>query len=423
MSDPDKALLGAVLSGYRDIDKLSTIVFPTSFREPRHETIWSAIIAVHEAGNRPDATTVQMALKPADMREWDPTYLVDLMQACPQVANAPLYAQQVADEATRRNIAGAGRYVADLAEQVEDMADLRERARFAIEQATATREVRTAHRVGDVLPTVLDIAENGRAKMLSTGWPDVDRIIGGLAPGRVIVVGGRPGAGKSLVGTNLALHVAHRYNHAALVCSMEMPEVEVGQRILASHARVNLSSLSKGETDARDWDRISRYQAEVTDLPIIIDDSADQTLTSIRTAIRDIKATRDDLALVVVDYLQLMRPPDTRVGRVEQIGALSRGLKLMAREHDTCVVAMAQLNRAPAVPARRPTMADLRESGSIEADADLVALLHQPDDDIPEVELIVDKHRNGPKGIARLAVMGHYATLGSIDGESWRKPA
>ena len=424
-ADPDKALLGAVLSGYHDIDALASIVYPTTFREPRHELIWSAILATHEAGNTPDPVSVQVAMGADAHRALPggPLYLVELMQACPLPANALTYAQQVADAATRRKVASAAPALSQLAEECSDVADLRERARQVVAEATAAPEVRSTRRLADVLPTVLDVAEHGREASLSTGWPDVDRIIGGLAPGRLIVVGGRPGAGKSLMGTNLALEMARRHEHAALICSMEMPEIEVGQRILAAHARVNLTRLGTGQTEPREWEAIAKRQAEVADLPITIDDKADQTLTGIRTAIRDVKATRPDLALVVVDYLQLMRPPDTRAGRVEQIGALSRGLKLIAREAQVCVVAMAQLNRAPATPARRPTMADLRESGSIEADADAVLLLWQPDDEFPEIEVIVDKQRNGPRGFAKLALLGHYALLGSVEGEPWRRPA
>jgi replicative DNA helicase len=151
-------------------------------------------------------------------------------------------------------------------------------------------------------------------------------------------------------------------------------------------------------------------------LPVTVDDTPGQTVTSIRRAARNVQRDRDDLALVVVDYLQLVRASDPRASRAEQIGEISRGLKLLARETGACVVAMAQVNRAAVQRGNdRPRMSDLRESGAIEADADQVILMHQPDANLPELELIVDKNRHGPKGYARLQMQGHYARLVSVE--------
>jgi replicative DNA helicase len=195
-----------------------------------------------------------------------------------------------------------------------------------------------------------------------------------------------------------------------------MPETEVGQRMLSAHAGVNLTGLQMGTTDEAAWRRIAKRTDELGALPITVDDAPGQTVTAIRRAARDVQRERDDLALIVVDYLQLVRPGDTRVNRSEQIGEISRGLKLLARETGACVVAMAQVNREGTKHSDgKPRMTDLRESGAIEADADQVILMHQPDDEIPELELIVDKNRHGPKGLARLQVQGHYARLVSVE--------
>ena len=261
---------------------------------------------------------------------------------------------------------------------------------------------------------MIDIAERGESPALSTGWPDLDRVITGLAPGRLVVVGSRPGVGKSLMGTNLALEFAHQHKHAVLIASIEMPRTEVVQRLVAAHARVNLTSLSTGRVAEDHWQRIRTHYDEIDALPITIEDGAEQTVTSIRAAAREVARERGDLALIVVDYLQLMRASDSRVNRAEQIGEMSRGLKVLARETGACVVAMAQVNREGTRHGDgRPRMTDLRESGSIEADADQVILLHRPSEETPEVEVIVDKNRWGPKGMATLYIQGHYARLAS----------
>jgi replicative DNA helicase len=218
------------------------------------------------------------------------------------------------------------------------------------------------------------------------------------------------------MGTNLALHFAHKHRHAVLLASLEMSEKEVGQRLLAAHASVNLTNLQMGTSDEAAWSRIAKRSQELADLPITVDDSPAQGVTAIRKAARDVQRQRDDLALIVVDYLQLVRPHDTRVNRTEQVAEISRGLKLLARETGACVVAMAQTNREAIKHSDgKPKMSDLRESGAIEADADVVILMHQPDPDTADLELIVDKNRHGPKGVCRLALQGYYARLVSVE--------
>lgn len=409
VSDAEAYLLGAVMSGYPDLDDLAAVVEPADFYLPLHEAAWQAVLRVHHAGNKPDPLSVRLALADASVKH-DPTRLVDYAQACPLPASAPYYAAQVATAAGLRRIQSAGVQLQQLGASVGDLAETRERARQVVDAATAGRDVSRARTLASLMPEVVDVAERGESPGLGTGWGDLDRVIGGLAPGRLVVFGARPGVGKSIVGTNLALHMAHRHGHAVLLASLEMPEREVGQRLLASHASVDLSKLQHGGLDDPAWGRIASKVTELQALPITVDDAPGQTVASIRRAARNLTRTRDDLALVVVDYLQLVRPADPRAGRVEALGEISRGLKLLARESGACVVAMAQVNREGAKRTDgRPLLTDLRESGSIEADADQVVLMHQPDEDIPEVEFNVDKNRHGPKSRVTLQMQGHYA--------------
>lgn len=412
--DAEVSLLGAAMSGYPDLDALADTVEPPDFYHPFHEEVWAAILRVHRAGNKPDPISVRLALDAAKVKH-DPVRLFDIVSAVPIVANADYYAAQVAEAAGSRALQTAGVKVGQIGSMPGDLAEKREQARQAIDEATAGRHVARARSIADLMPAVIDAAQHGQTSVLGTGWPDLDRMVGGIAPGRLVVVGARPGVGKSIMGTNLALHTSLVHNHAVLLASMEMPELEVGQRLLAAHATANLTGLIMGRTDERTWGLIAGKEAELRGLPIVVDDSPGQTVTSIRAAARNVQRTRDDLALIVVDYLQLVRPSDTRVNRAEQIGEISRGLKLLARESGACVVAMAQLNREGTKHADgKPRMTDLRESGSIEADADQVILMHQPDNEIPEVELIVDKNRHGIKGFATLQVRGQYARLDSV---------
>lgn len=417
--DAEVSVIGAAMSGYDAVDELLEIIQPSDFYAPFHQEVWAAISRVHGAGNRPDPISVRLALSQADIKH-DPVRLLDMAQLAPVVAQAPYYAEQVAASAALRRLQEAGTKIHLLGSRVgADVEVLREEARQAVDEATRGRAVTSARTLAEVLPSVLDVAQNGRPKALASGWEDVDRIIGGLAPGRLVIVGARPGVGKSLMGTNLAVHFAHVHKHAVLFASLEMDAEEVLQRMLARHARVNLSSLMDGKTSEAEWGNIAERAAEIDDMPVRILDAPNQTVTSIRREARTYQRVRDDLALIVVDYLQLMRTSEGRgTSRSEALGEVSRGLKLLARETGACVVAMAQVNREGAKHQDgRPRMTDLRESGAIEADADVVILLHQPDDAIPELEVIVDKNRHGPKGVATLQVHGHYARLASV---AWR---
>lgn len=416
--DPEMAVLGAAMSGYGDVGELLEMLDPADFYSPFHEQVWQAIARVHEAGQVPTPVSVRLALG-EEGAKFDPIRLVDMVSVAPVFAQAPWHAGQVLVASGKRKIGQAAARLHQLATSGStDLEVLREEARQAVDDATQGRALTEARTLAQVLPGVLDIAQHGRAKALGTGWPDVDRLIGGLAPGRLVVVGARPGIGKSLMGANLALHFAHNHQHAVLFASLEMDAEEVGQRLLANHARVNLTNLMEGRTTSAEWEQIAPKAAEVEAMPLRILDDPAQTVTSIRREARKFQRQRDDLALIVVDYLQLMGTRERKnVNRAEALGEVSRGLKLLARESGACVVAMAQVNREAVKSAEgRPRISDLRESGAIEADADVVILLHQTDDMrlTGDLEVIVDKNRHGPRGQATLRVYGHYARLANV---------
>lgn len=422
--EAERTTLGMILAG-ASLDDAAKMLTAADFWQPRHAEVWEHIIRVSEAGEVVGMQSVSHSLTKAGSKV-DPMYVIELHGAAPLAGDVSWFARRVSDEAQFRSLASAGTKIAQAAANPAlDIADARDIARSEVDAAIAGRAQTQHVRVSDVLPDVLDMADHGINPALATPWPDVDRLIGGLAPGRLVVVGARPAVGKSLMGTNLALHFADHHKHAVLIASLEMDRHEVVQRLLASKARVDLGRLLAGALTETEWESIARERADLDALPITIDDSAVQTVTSIRSAARDVMRERDDLAVIVVDYLQLVHAPDvsSKANRSEAIGAVSRGLKVLARETGACVVAMAQVNREGVKGGVRPTMGDLRESGAIEADANQVILLHRPDDTLPEIEVIVDKNRHGAKGVANLKLRGHYATLSSTAWDPTRSIA
>lgn len=417
MSDDfEKALLGAVLSGYKGFPDLQRTVQGRDFVEPHHEDIWEAAGRVYAAGGVVDPLTVRTALGEAVQKlKGGPVYLHDLMQACPNIGSAGHYAARVADAAGRRRIRQVAIHIQQLADAPREIDELAEDARQALDAAVLEENRAQALRLSDLMPEVLEVAEKGAARGLPTPWPDVDELTRGLKPGRLIVIGARPGVGKSLMGANLAMHVASRFDHLAYVASLEMDRVEYGQRLLSAEAQVDLTRLDNGTLRDGDWDRIAVANAAMAKWPLVIDDEPRQTVTRIRSRVRDLARTQT-AALVVVDYLQMLTPRDSRLPKREQIDEHTRGLKLLAREMKVCVVAIAALNRASTTRADgKPTMGDLKESSGIESDADQVILLH-PDAEAPaELHVIVDKHRNGPTGERRLLKQGHYSRLVPLD--------
>ena len=418
--DAEISLLGAAMSGAPDLDDLLATVEPSDFYRPFHEQIWSAIGRVHRAGNKPDPVAVRLALAEDEVRH-DPMELVNLAAAAPVVAQAPYYATAVVEASGLRALQSAAVAVQQIASTPGNLETKREEARARLDEACRGRNVSKALRIADLMPETLDVAENGQAAVLSTPWPDIDRAIGGIAPGRLIVFGAMPGGGKSISLTNLALHVAAHHGHAAMIASLEMPRLEVMQRLLAAHAGVSLTALANGTTDERDWQRIAAKHDEINRLPLYVDDTAHVTIQGIRRMAREVQRERDDLALIAVDYLQLVAPEERRKSgsRAEDISAIARGLKLLARETGACVVAGAQINREGARSHTGPTMHDIREGGA-ENDADQVILLHRPDIDIPDVTATVGKNRHGPLATTTLQMQGHYARLASV---SWQHKA
>jgi len=403
-------VIGQALSGTADLAPLMAVLKPADFYHPHHESLWAAVVSVYEQGLAVDTFTVAEALNRMSPNvKIDPTLLFDALAT----AGDPMWlATQITDASARRKIGQAAAKIASYVEsETLSVTEVRERSRQALDDATVGAEGSKLIHISEALKEVIELAEGKVPPGLPTGWDDVDRFIGGLAPGRLVVFGARPGVGKSIAGTNLALQFAGRHNHGVLIASLEMTRHEVVQRMLAADASVNVSRLIEGAVTEPEWAKIGDRFNTLNDMPVHIHDDPVMTVATIRSHARELR-NKGDLALIIVDYLQLMESTTRTSNRAEAVGQMSRGLKVLARETQTCVVAMSQLNRESLRNGDgRPRMSDLRESGSIEQDANVVILLHRPDGDLPEVEAIVAKNRHGNLGTATLLFEGHYARL------------
>lgn len=411
--DPDPSadndeldLIACVLNGW---DPTDVDLKPDAFRDPKHEAAWRAACTVAQAGNSVNPTTVRMALGAAGDKA--APWLLEVYGRPVVPSNAPALAARVRRGAELRALVALGRRIlqqasADGAEP-DAVLDL---IRQAADEPMGT--VRDMETVADAIPRVVDQIQRGTASGLSTPWPDLDRKIHGLADDRLYIVAARPGVGKSLLGQALAMHWAQRHGLPTYFASLEMSTEELTMRALAQASRVDLDNLLSGDMSERLWAQLgAKIPVHGADLVHVCSDPG-QTLDSIRNGARQLQR-RHGLGLIVVDYLQLVTPADRRANREQQVAALSRGLKLLAKELHVPVVAMSQVRRqAEGERNKRPTMNDLRESGAIEQDADAVLILHIPDQTRQdEGELFVAKARAGRRGGIPLQMLTSWASV------------
>lgn len=398
----------------------------------RHRLIYGAIHRLYEQSKPVDELTVAEALtQGAEIEEaGGRDYVSELAAKVPAAANARHYAEIVQENSLMRRLLSAGQsiqtWVHERAQPPRELAEQAERLLFNVAHEEQAGDFR---RVDEILGTELTRLEKlsaGETDLTGTtsGFRDIDSITGGFQPGNLIVIAARPAMGKSALVVNIAEAVALNSGKAVAFFSLEMSEVELAQRFIACRARISGDTLRKGHVSARDWPKVVRACAELEDAPLWIDDSSDLGLLDLRAKARRLHASehaRGGLGVIILDYMQLMRAEDSRINRVEQVAQMSRGLKILARELQVPVIALSQLSRAPEQrPDKRPILSDLRESGSIEQDADVVAFLYRdeyynPDsEDAGMAEVIIAKHRNGPIGTTKLAFLSQYPKFADL---------
>lgn len=398
--DAERAVLGAVLySGGRVLDRLQ-LTADDFFHGP-HGELWTLMHNLNDAGKPVEAAAV---LAVSDRKNVHGPTLIECVAA--QTSSPDFYAAQLRAHTVRRRIDVAGARLQQLAATDADYEpeELIELARGLVDAQTGTGDTHASSTsLGETLVDGLERWCTPDTNVLPTGWLDLDdKLLGGLRPGHLTVIGARPSVGKSMVCTELAAKVTS-LGVRTLLSSLEMSRAEVTDRIAASGTRVALAALTAGRADDEQMDKLAGFLTRAQDWPLEIDDRAGVTVSAIRGRARDLTRRPGGLGLVIVDYLQQVIPADRRAPRQEQVASISRGLKLLAKDLQVPVVALAQVNRGPtARENKRPTMSDLRESGAIEADADEVWLLHRDDESPHELEVNVVKNRHGATGMVPL---------------------
>lgn len=376
------ALGGMLLNADARID-VAAILTAGDFYQPRHGIIFNAIVALDATDTPVDAVTVAAHLADAGtlVKVGGAPYLHDLLASVPTAANATYYARIVADRAQLRRLIESATSIVHLGYNPagQDVPDVVEAAQKLIHDATVGREQATGTSWDELAMGVLEAIEQERAFTgISTGLIEGDALTsGGFKPGELIVIAGRPGMGKSVYVVDIARRAAFRDEKSVAIFSLEMSAAEMALRVTAAESRVELESLKSGEMTEHETKRVTDAFAKIHGSRLVIDDNAVTSLATIRSRARRLQQ-RQGLDLVIIDYLQLMTPGRRSENRATEVGEISRGLKLLAKELGVPVIVAAQLNRnSEARTDKRPQISDLRESGSIENDADVVILIHR----------------------------------------------
>jgi replicative DNA helicase len=426
--DAEESVLGAMLVSQgaltRVIDEVK--LRDGDFYLDKHRVIFAAIYRLYESSKPVDELSVGEALTQAGQIEeaGGKHYVSELAAKVPAAGNAKHYAEIVQENSLLRRLLGAGQTIQGWVHERDGIPrELSERAEKLLFDVAHKEQASDFRDLGEILHDEVDRLEklsSGETELTGTpsGFRDLDGITGGFQPGNLIVLAARPAMGKSSLVANIAENVAVKHNQPVAFFSLEMSEVELAQRFIACRARIPGDRLRKGRVSQKDWPKVVRACGELEQAPLWIDDSSDLGMLDLRAKARRLHAKEQEkggLGAVIVDYMQLMRADDPRANRVEQVGQMSRGLKILARELEIPVIAISQLSRAPEQrPDKRPILSDLRESGQIEQDADVVAFLYRDEyynhdsEDEGLAEVIVSKHRNGPIGTTKLAFISQY---------------
>jgi len=415
--DAEKSLLGAVLIDEETLADITEHVSSKDFYDKRHATIYSGMLRLYEQHKPVDLLTLTEELKKKDELEvtGGAAYLTELTNYVPTAAHATAYAEMVALKAVRRRLIKASSEIGELGydedNSVQELLQKAEQELFSVSDQSLKQDLVS---IEEILTESFDRMEElhrnkGALRGVRTGWRDLDNMTAGLQRSDLIILAARPAMGKTTLVTNLAYNVATVAKMPVLFFSLEMSKEQLVDRMLADASGVDAWNIRTGNLSDDDFSKLSEAMGEMSEAPIYLDDSPGLTVTQMRTKARR-AAHEAPLGVIIVDYLQLMEGSGKdRGNRVQEVSEISRGLKLIARELNVPVIALSQLsrsveNRSPQIP----QLADLRESGSIEQDADIVMFIYReayynPETDRENItDLIIAKHRNGPVGKVEL---------------------
>lgn len=439
--EAEQSTLGAMLIERAAIEKAAEILDKDDFYRDSHQTLFEVITSLSERDQPVDLVTVQEELRNRDKLDaiGGLPYLTGLFDTVPTAANVEYYAKIVEEKAIlRRLIAAALEIIGTARGEIEDISEVIDEAERAIFSVSQQRQTAYFAQLRTLLLSVYDKAEElgelkSRISGLPTGIHDFDMITSGLQSTDLIIVAARPSMGKTSLCLSIAEHVALKENKPVAIFSLEMSKEQLALRMLCSQAQVNSHKLRTGHLTEDEWTQLALVVQGMYEAPIFIDDATETTALTMRAKCRRLMAEHG-LGLIIVDYLQLMRSHKKTENRVQEIGEIARGLKSLGRELKVPVVALSQLSRAvESRDDKRPRLSDIRESGSIEAEADMVCFLYresyykmreayQAEDgerperaQVEETELIVGKHRNGPTGMVKVGFMPEYAKFVDLE--------
>ncbi|EOX4258881.1 replicative DNA helicase [Vibrio cholerae] len=437
--EAEQSVIGGLLLDNERWDTVSEHVMTQDFYSRPHRLIFDGVKSILEAGKPLDLITLSEYLEQREQLEdvGGFAYLADLAKNTPSAANINAYAEIVAERALVRNLIGVANEIADAGydpqgRNAEDLLDLAESKVFAIAEAR-TSENEGPKNVDSILERTLERIEllyktpQDGVTGVNTGFTDLNKKTAGLQGSDLIIVAARPSMGKTTFAMNLCENAAMEQDKPVLIFSLEMPAEQIMMRMLASLSRVDQTKIRTGQLDDEDWARISSTMGILMEKKnMYIDDSSGLTPTEVRSRARRIAREHGGLSLIMVDYLQLMRVPALTDNRTLEIAEISRSLKALAKELNVPVVALSQLNRSLEQRAdKRPVNSDLRESGSIEQDADLIMFIYRDEVYHPDsplkgtAEIIIGKQRNGPIGSVRLTFQGNYSRFDNYAGPAF----
>ncbi|RYP83812.1 replicative DNA helicase [Nocardioides guangzhouensis] len=419
----EQSVLGSMLLSKDAIADVSEVLRGTDFYRPAHEIIHDSILDLYSRGEPADPVTVAAELQRRGelQRIGGAPYLHTLSANVPIAANAGYYAEIVHEKAILRRLVTAGTRIVQLGYAGEGQIDsVVDEAQAEVYKITDKRAQEDYAPLADIMEGVLDEIEaignrDGGMYGVPTGFADLDELTNGLHSGQMIIVAARPAMGKSTLALDFCRAASIHNQMTSCFFSLEMNRSEITMRLLSAEAKVPLNHIRNGNMTDDDWAKLARKMGEVSSAPMFIDDSPNMTMMEIRSKARRLKQNHD-LRLIVIDYMQLMTSGKKVESRQLEVSEFSRQIKLLAKELEVPIIALSQLNRGPEQRAdKRPMASDLRESGSLEQDADMVILLHR--DDVyerestrpGEADLIVAKHRNGPTRDITVAFQGHYS--------------
>lgn len=424
----ERSALGAMLQNKDSIATAIESVAASEFYRPAHSLIYEAIFQLFNRGEPVDAVTVADELRRTGNLEQcgGIEYLLEMADAVPNPYNGGYYAKIVHEQAQLRALVETGTRIVQLGystdgADVEELVNTAQAEVYAISDRYEKAKYRTLQELGPGLLAELEQNANREQEFqgIPTGFSELDKKLNGLRENQMIIIAARPGAGKSTLAMDIARSAAIKHNRPTVYFTLEMNANELAMRLLAAESNIFLDKMIKGNLDTRDWERVIKTMERIEEKPLIIDDTPNMTMAEIRAKCRRLKQ-HHKIELVIIDYLQLLSSSASgrrAESRQQEVSEQSRSIKLLAKELEVPIIAVSQLNRGPETREnKRPQVSDLRESGSLEQDADVVMLIHREDmyksmNDEPtgEAEIIVGKQRSGPTGTVKLLFRGNVS--------------